>query len=177
MRQNPSIELNRDGGPGQVKVGVPSASVQQSPDGSVRIQYSAANPFAPDIAKNPPWPLQDNPWTVNGDLEFTPSSDGIRVDGTRTNYPSLEVYQDLPGGLTRTVLIDPAAAGNSTGPMLNLPSHHDVGIGGKAFSPFDSGGWNPQYDVPIPLPAVDVSPTLSPPALPGPKLPTGMAEL
>ncbi|MGH3639783.1 MAG: hypothetical protein ACRDUX_12235, partial [Mycobacterium sp.] len=44
VRQNPSIELNDTGGPGQVKVGIPEAVVQQSSDGAVRIKYDAANP-------------------------------------------------------------------------------------------------------------------------------------
>lgn len=163
MRQNPSIELNDTGGPGQVKVGIPEAVVQQNSDGAVRIKFDAANPFAPEIAQDPPWPLSDNPWTVNGDLVFTPTADGVHVDGTRTNYPSMEVYQDWPDGSTRTVLIDPAIAGNSTGPMVNLPEHHDVGIGGRAFAPFDTGAWNPKYDVQIPLPSTEAGPVTSPP--------------
>jgi hypothetical protein len=166
VRQNPSIELNDTGGPGQVKVGVPEAVVQQSSDGAVRIKYDAANPFAPEIAQNPPWPLADNPWTVNGDLVFTPTADGVHVDGTRTNYPSMETYQDLPNGSTRTILIDPAIAGNSTGPMVNLPEHHDVGIGGRAFAPFDTGAWNPKYDVQIPLPSTEAGPVTTPPVVP-----------
>lgn len=166
MRQNPSIELNASGGPGDVRVGVPEAVVQQTSDGAVRIRYEAANPFAPGIAQDPPWPLSDNPWTVNGDLVFTPTSEGIRVDGTRTDYPSMEVYQDRPGATTRTVLIDPAVAGNSTGPMVNLPSHHDVGAGGDAFAPFDTGGWNPDYDVRIPLPSTTTGPASDAPSVP-----------
>ncbi|BBY46001.1 hypothetical protein MCEL_42960 [Mycolicibacterium celeriflavum] len=83
-----------------------------------------------------------------------------------TNYPSLEVYQDLPNGSTRTVLIDPAIAGNSTGPMVNLPEHHEVGQGGSAFGPFDTSGWNPQYDVRVPLPTTELGPTASPPTVP-----------
>lgn len=165
-RQNPSIELNDSGGPGQVAVRAPEAMVQQDSNEAVRVKYEAANPFAPEIAQNPPWPLQDNPWTVNGDLVFTPSADGIHVDGTRTNYPSMEVYQDMPNGSTRTVLIDPAIAGNSTGPMVNLPEHHDVGIGGRAFAPFDNGAWNPKYDVQVPLPSVEAGPAASPPVVP-----------
>ena len=116
MRQNPSVELNDEGGPGQVKVGVPEAMVWQTSDGSVRIQYDAGNLFAPDVATNPPWPMENNPVTVNGDLVFTPTTDGVRVDGTRTNYPSMEIYQDMPNSSTRTVLIDPAAAGSSAWP-------------------------------------------------------------
>ncbi|MEZ0339877.1 EspA/EspE family type VII secretion system effector [Mycobacterium sp. pV006] len=177
MRQNPSVELTADGGPGQVKVSVPDAVVQQNDDGAVRIQYEAANPFAPGIAKDPPWPLENNPWTVNGDLVFTPTDDGVRVDGTRTNYPSLEVYQDFADGSSRTALIDPAVAGNSTGPMVNLPQHHDVGVGGDAFAPFDTGRWNPEYDVRTPLPWTAFGPTTSPPSVPPTPLPSGVTYI
>lgn len=179
MRQNPSVELTPDGGPGQVKVGIPEAVVQQTDDGdgAVRIKYDAANPFAPDIARDPPWPMANNPWTVNGDLVFTPTAAGVRVDGTRTDYPSMEVYQDFPDGSSRTVLIDPAIAGNSTGPMVNLPQHHDVGSGGSAFAPFDSGGWNPDYDVPIPLPWTEFGTTADPPQVPSIPLPPGVTPI
>lgn len=174
MRQNPSVERNAEGGPGEVRVGVPEASVQQTSDGAVRIQYEAANPFAPDIGKNPPWPLDDNPWTVNGDLVFTPTQDGVRVDGTRSIYPSMEVYQDLPNGSSHTVLIDPAVTGNSTGPLLNLPRHHDIGLGGQAFQPFDTGAWNSQFDVRVPLPSTDFGPVAAAPGSPAIPLPPGV---
>ena len=146
-------------------MGVPEAVIQQTNDGAVRIRYEAANPFAPGIAQDPPWPLSDNPWTVNGDLVFTPTADGVRVDGTRTNYPSLEVYQDMPNDPTRTVLIDPAIAGNSTGPIVNLPEHHDVGVGGEAFAPFDIGRWNADYDVKVPLPSTNFGPAADAPTV------------
>lgn len=149
-----------------MKIGVPEAVIQQNSDGAVRIKYEAANPFAPGPATNPPWPFDDNPWTVNGDLVFTPSDVGVRVDGTRTEYPSMEVYQDLPDGSTRTVLIDPAAVGNSVGPIVHLPQHHEIGAGGSAFEPFDTGGWNRQYDVPVPLPSTELGSTTSPPSVP-----------
>ena len=166
MRQNPSVELDNSGGPGEVRVGVPEAVIQQTSDGAVRIQYDAANPFAPDIAQDPPWPLSENPWSVNGDLVFTPTADGVRVDGTRTNYPSMEVYQDMPDGSIKTVLVDPAVAGNSTGPMVSLPQHHDVGNGGSAFAPFDTGSWNPEYDIRIPLPSTHTGPAADAPSVP-----------
>lgn len=109
--------------------------------------------------------------TVNGDLVFTPRAEGVEISGTRTDYPWMEVYQDMPDGSSRTVLIDPAAAGGALGPSTNLPFHHDVGIGGKAFAPFDTGGWNPPYDVPTPLPATAFGPVTAPPSVPS--LPTG----
>ncbi|WP_445168847.1 hypothetical protein ACTXG7_05695 [Mycolicibacterium sp. Dal123E01] len=166
MRQNPSIEQTDTGGPGQVKVQAPSGSVTQTPDGAVRVRYSAGNPFAPPSAQAPPGPLADHSWTVNGDLVFAPGANGVHVDGSRGDYPSLEVYQDLPNGPTRTVLIDPAQSGRSWGPFANLPFHHDVGIGGRAFEPFDTGGWNPNYDVRVPLPSTDFGLPASPPSIP-----------
>jgi hypothetical protein len=176
LRQNPSVELNEDGGPGRVKVGVPEAKVWQTSDGAVRIQYDAGNPFAPGIATDPPWPIENNAVTVNGDLVFTPTADGVRVDGTRTNYPSMEIYQDLPNGSTRTVIVDPAIVGNSFGPAMNLPFHHELGMGGRAFEPFDTGGWNPKYDVRVPLPPTEFGTVASPPSVPPSRVPAGTTQ-
>lgn len=89
LRQNPSVEENSTGGPGPVKVGIPKGSVTQLPDGSVRIKYDAGNPFAPGISADPKGPLMDHTVTVNGDLVFTPGPEGVQVNGTRSNYPSL----------------------------------------------------------------------------------------
>lgn len=167
MRQNPSVMLNPDGSPGEVRVAAPIGSVKQLEDGSVRIKYDAGNPFAPGIATDPSGPMVDHTVTVNGDLVFTPGSGGVTVNGTRTDYPSLEIYQDATDGTTRTVLIDPAQSGRSWGPALNLPFHHDIGTGGKAFAPFEvEDGWNPIYDVPMPLPATPFGPVTDPPAVP-----------
>ncbi|WP_067966967.1 DUF4226 domain-containing protein [Mycolicibacter icosiumassiliensis] len=169
MRQNPSVELNADDSPARVEVGVPQGSVMQAPDGSVRIKYDAGNPLAPSATTDPRGPFGNHRLSVNGDLVFTPGPGGVHVDGTRTDYPSLEVYQDLPGGSTRTVLLDPAQSGSINGPMLNLPFHHDLGIGGKAFAPFDhAGSWNPRFDVRTPLPVIDFGPTTAPPSVPTP---------
>ncbi len=174
LRQNPSVEETPTGAPGRVKVATPKGSVTQLADGSVRIKYDAGNPFAPSITADPKGPFMDHTITVNGDLVFTPGPGGVQINGTRTNYPSLEAYQDLPDGGTRTILIDPARSGSSAGPALNLPRHHDVGtLGGKAFAPFDSGGWNLQYDVPTPLPSTEFGPVTSPPSVP--PIPTGRA--
>jgi hypothetical protein len=168
MRQNPSVLENSDGSPGEVRIGHPTGTVTQLQDGSVRIRYDSGNPFAPGLTRNPTT-MDGHQVTVNGDLVFTPGSNGVTVNGTRTDYPSMEVYQDMPNGMTRTVLIDAATAGGQQGPMTNLPFHHDVGSGGKAFAPFDTGGWNTKYDVPAPLPATGFgSPDNSPSAVPAP---------
>ena len=174
LRQNPSVEETSTGAPGAVKVGTPTGSVTQLSDGSVRIKYDAGNPFAPGFTADPNGPLAGHTITVNGDLVFTPGPEGVQVNGTRTNYPSLEAYQDFPSGSTRTLLIDPAQSGSSLGPALNLFRHHDVGpLGGKAFAPFDTGGWNQKYDVPVPLPTTDFGPVTDIPSVP--PLPTGIA--
>ena len=155
-----------DGSSGRVKVGVPQGSVAQAADGSVRIKYDAGNPFAPGALTDAHGPFGDHRWSVNGDLVFTPGQGGVRVDGTRTDYPSLEIYQDLPNGTTRTVLIDPAQSGSSAGPGLNLPFHHEVGIGGKVFLPFEHGGsWNPRFEVRTSPPGTDFGPASSPPSV------------
>lgn len=177
IRQNPSVELTDSGAPGAVKVGVPEAHVSQTGDGAVRIKYEAGNPFAPDLFRHPPSPFEDNAMTVNGDLVFTPQAEGVRVDGTRTDYPTMEVYQDMPNGLTHQVAVDSAQSGASHGPGANLPFHHDVGIGGEAFKPFDRGGWSRQYDVPVPLPTSDVGPTTNPPSVPSTTAPSRSALL
>lgn len=174
MRQNPSVLENSDGSPGEVRVGTPTGSVTQLDDGSVRIKYDAGNPFAPGISRSPDW-TDNHPVTVNGDLVFTPGANGVTVNGTRTDYPWMEVYQDMPNGTTHTVLIDPSLHGGQEGPMTNLPWHHDVGTGGKAFAPFDTGGWNPKYDVRIPLTPTPFGDVGNPPsaAPPPPPLPPG----
>lgn len=151
MRQNPSVELDDSGGPGRVKCGAPQGSVMQAPDGSVRIKYDAGNPLVPSVTTERNGPLNDHRLSVNGDLVFSPGPGGVRVDGTRTDYPSLEVYQDLPSGNTRTVLIDPAQSGRSTGPLFNLPFHHEIGLGSFVFAPFDTEtatDFGPRYSPP-----------------------------
>jgi len=158
MRQNPSIEQTPTGAPGSVRTGTPRGTVSQSADGSVRITYDAGNPFAPGFATDPNGPMAGHQVTVNGDLAFTPGPHGIQIGGTRTDYPSMEVYQDMPGGTTHTVLIDPAQSGRSWGPALNLPFHHNVGVGRSALAPFDIGGWNPTS-----LPATEFGPVTNPP--------------
>jgi hypothetical protein len=170
MRQNPSTMVNDDGTLGASRVGVPTGTVTQTADGAVRIQYDSGNPFAPGVSRDPTT-MEGHQVTVNGDLVFTPGANGVTVGGTRTDYPSMEVYQDMPNGTTRTVLIDRAASGQPWGPAVNLPFHHDVGIGPKAWEPFNTGGYNPTYDVQTALPATPFGPAWDVPSVP--PLPTG----
>lgn len=69
------------------------------------------------------------------------------------------------------------SAGNSTGPMVNLAQHHDVGAGDGAFAPFDTGGWNPDFDVRIPLPSTEFGQTTNPPITSSIPLPAGVTHL
>ncbi|NKY84499.1 hypothetical protein [Nocardia veterana] len=173
MRQNPSVRENHDGSPGEVKVGVPEGKVWQNPDGSVRIQYESGNPLPPEVLTKPPG-ADGHHVTVNGDLVFQPGPNGVQVNGTRTDYPSLEVYQDTPDGRARTIALDPAQSGSSLGPATNLPFHHDIGVGGLAFAPFSE--WNNQYDVPgNPKPSTPFGPVTAPPSVPVQPVPTGTA--
>lgn len=120
MRQNPSVSED-----GEVDVAEPEAQVWQAADGSVRINYDAANPHSPDPS---------GVWTVNGDLVFVPGqgepgapgSTGVTVHGTRTDYPSLEVYQTYENGHVNEVAIDPAVTAAETGALQNLPFHHPI---------------------------------------------------
>lgn len=176
MRQNSSVELTPDGGPGRSKWGYPKPwcsrpTTERSASNTMPRTRSLLTLRRTHRGR---WRTIRGPSTVIS--SFTPTPDGVRVDGTRTDYPSMEVYQDFPGGSSRTVVIDPAVAGNSTGPMVNLPQHHDVGVG-SAFAPFDSGGWNPNYDVPIPLPWREFGSTDGPPQVPSIRLPPGVTPL
>lgn len=79
-----------------------------------RLARWAGNPFAPGWTRDPTT-MDAHQVTVNGDVVFTPGANGVTVNGTRTDYPSMEVYQDMPNGMTHTVLIDNAAAGGQQG--------------------------------------------------------------
>lgn len=53
-------------------------------------------------------------------------STGVTVHGTRTHYPSLEVYQEYENGHINVVAIDPAVTAGEHGPLANLPFHHTI---------------------------------------------------
>ncbi|MFD6269993.1 hypothetical protein [Nocardia asteroides] len=130
-RQNPSVTTS-----GDVAVGSPDVHVQQLPNGSVRIQYDAANAFAP-----PGSSLSGH--TVNGDLVVAPTSGNpgsprVVAGGTIGDYPSMEIYQDNSAGAGRPVLIDAADSGSKWGPLTNLPFHHEVGGGSSMRDPFEA---------------------------------------
>lgn len=138
-RQNPSVTAS-----GEVKVGEPEVQASQLSNGSVLIQYDAANPFAP-----PGSGVTGH--TVNGELVISPTSGNpgtprVIAGGEITNYPSMEIYQDNSAGDSRPVLIDPADSGSQWGPLRNLPFFHEVGGGKEMFEPFRADFNDPNWE-------------------------------
>jgi hypothetical protein len=118
-RQNPSVNTD-----GEVGVRAPLVGVQELTDGSIRLQYDAENPFAP--------PDPSSSHTVNGDVSVRPPSvpgGEWHLDGTIGDYPAFEAYQDDPLGRTQALLQDAADNEGRLGPLLELPTHHDIGDG------------------------------------------------
>ncbi|NKY87081.1 hypothetical protein [Nocardia veterana] len=172
FRQNPSVVQEADGRSGHVEAGKPEASVVQAADGSVRIKYDAADPIGAG------GPSRDLGWSVNGDLVVTPTKEGARIDGTRTNYPWMEAYQSYPDGHQRTIGVDPPqgfGTGSSYGPSINLQGHHDVGSGGQALADDKWKAWNLNYDVKVERPGTSLGdpahpPIVTPPPSHGPMI-------
>lgn len=127
-RQNPSVDTA-----GNVRVLTPDVKVQQAPGGAVRLQYEAANGFAPPGAA-----LSGH--VVRGDIVVTPGagSTAASVDGVIGDYPSLEVYQNVPSGHTHTLAQYAADSGNVYGPLTELPFSHEIARGIEALEPFES---------------------------------------
>ena len=120
-RQNPSV----DTGGGGVKVGSPSVSAAQRPDGSVYVRYEAVDPLSPGgetLGKL-------SHWSVNGNIAIEPTAEGPRVGGSITSFPAVEIYRDAPNGVT-TVLsqVMPLNVGQE-GPLVGLPLHQSIGDG------------------------------------------------
>ncbi|WP_150116305.1 hypothetical protein [Williamsia herbipolensis] len=90
--------------------------------------------------------------SVNGDLAFTPTAQGARIDGSRTDFPWFEAYQSFPDGRQAVLSQDAPEGigrGSSLGPTLNLLGHHDLGDGADSLK---GGKWaNPDPIVPQPI--------------------------
>jgi len=116
-RQNPSMSTDgKDAG-----AGVPRVSAVQGVDGSMQIQYAAADPFAPTLGR----PVAQ----VAGTMMLTPGSGGnIAAGGMVTSYPSAEAYQYKPDGWT-TQLFSREATMSQDGPMTNLPFGERTSVG------------------------------------------------
>lgn len=119
-RQNPSVNLET----GEVATGNPTVSAIQTSDGSVLIQYDAADPLSPGgeaLAKA-------SPWSVNGTLAIAPSEHGPQIGGQITTFPAMEIYNDRPGVNAEPLLQSwPSFTDNSLGPLVGLPFDKTVG--------------------------------------------------
>lgn len=116
-RQNPSISTDgKDAG-----AGIPQVSAIQQKDGSLKVYYSAADPFAPGISQGIA--------RVEGSTIIKPNSAGtIDAGGMVTSYPSNEAYQYRPDGTTRQIF-SMEATGSQYGPMVGLALKPDVQVG------------------------------------------------
>lgn len=119
-RQNPSVNADT----GEVVAGTPSVSAVQQTNGSVMIQYNAADPFSfggEGLAKG-------SGISVNGTLAIAPSESGPRVGGDDvTTFPALEIYGDRAGTTTALLQEWPTFFDNAAGPLAGLPFDKDVG--------------------------------------------------
>lgn len=119
-RQNPSVNADT----GEVQVGHPDVSAIQQSNGSVLLEYNAADPFSPGGEG----PAKAIPFSVNGTLAIEPTADGPKVGGNVTTFPALEIYNDRPGVETQTLLQSwPSFDDGQWGPIAGLGVHKDVG--------------------------------------------------
>ncbi|AQT80695.1 hypothetical protein B1R94_17665 [Mycolicibacterium litorale] len=118
-RQNPSVM------PGTgVRTGSPNVKVSQNSNGSVQIDYRAADPFSPGgegVAKS-------SPWNVNGRLVFKPTDAGPIAGGVVSDFPAIEIYNDRGGATTLVDRIMPLNIG-PVAPFLGLPLSQQLGPG------------------------------------------------
>ena len=118
-RQNPSV----DTGGGGVKVGTPQINVSQNPNGSVKIDYRAVDPFSPggeDVALA-------SPWAVNGELVIKPTADGPVAGGIVSSFPAIEIYNHEADGTSEIAKIMPQNV-SQFGPLAGLPFSQDIGM-------------------------------------------------
>jgi hypothetical protein len=117
-RQNPSV----DTGSGEVKVGTPQINVSQNPNGSVKIDYKAADPFPPGGEEA----AMAGPWHVNGELVIKPTPDGPLAGGVVSSFPAIEIYHHSAEGSSEIAKIMPLNVGQG-GPLAGLPLSQNIG--------------------------------------------------
>jgi hypothetical protein len=161
-RQNPSVLVGPNSN--EVKHGTPDIRVSQNPNGSVLIQYAAADPFSPggqDIAK-------DSPWNVNGRLVIQPTPAGPIAGGNISDFPASEIYSDNGGHTTELAKIMPLNT-SPYGPLAGLPLTQTIGQGGLLNQFPDTLSPTPMARLPpivVPYPSVELGPVSAPPVVP-----------
>lgn len=116
-RQNPSVNLTT----GQVRTGTPTVKVAQRRDGSVYVDYAAADPFSPGGEG-----LAKETVCVQGSFVVQPGAEAPRIGGVATSFPALEVYHDQAATTTTLARMWPDNTGQ-WGPELGLPFTRTVG--------------------------------------------------
>ena len=168
-RQNPSV----DTGSGEVKVGTPQINVSQNPNGSVKIDYKAANPFPPGGEEAAmAWP-----WHVNGELVIKPTPDGPIAGGVVSSFPAIEIYHHSAEGSSEIAKIMPLNVGQG-GPLAGLPLSQNIGT--PLMGEFPDNVILPPPGVPsVPLPEPGELPVARPPVpivIPYPSVDLGPVE-
>ncbi|GLE57363.1 hypothetical protein NJBCHELONAE_26720 [Mycobacteroides chelonae] len=114
-RQNPSVNADT----GAVAVGTnPDISIKQKDD-TLNIQYESADGFLPGGL----FSGQASMHTVKGDIALMPTDSGIKLGGSITNFPALEIYH----GQETLLRYMPSLGNNEMGPLLQLPMTHNEG--------------------------------------------------
>jgi hypothetical protein len=138
-RQNPSV-MN-----GQARTGTPDVRVSQKSNGSVLIDYHAADPYSPggeDLAKA-------SPWHVNGRLVIKPTDAGPVAGGLISDFPAIEIYNDRAGVTDPLAGIMPWDVGPE-GPLVGLPLTQKIGAGLMGEFPDDVWGrFRPVPEAPL----------------------------
>lgn len=161
-RQNPSVMRGSDGT--VVHAGSPDISVSQNPNGSVRIQYAAADPFSPggdDLAKL-------TPWNVNGDLVIKPTAAGPIAGGLISDFPASEIYSVRDGQTIELARVMPQNVG-PLGPLAGLPLSNSIGESGLRNEFPVTSSPTPMARVPpvvIPYPSIELGPVTDIPRVP-----------
>lgn len=120
LRQNPSVETDS----GKAWAGHPWASVAQDPNGTVKLYYNTADPWAP-LGGEIPSKLMN--YSVNGTVVVQPGPAGPAVGGQMTSFPAFEAYHDTPTGATTPIAQMWPTHTDQWGPMLGLPFQQSVG--------------------------------------------------
>lgn len=147
-RQNPSIDTRT----GEIKVGTPRVNVSQNLNGSILLDYKAADPFSPggeDLALS-------SPFNVNGQLAIKPTDYGPIAGGIVSSFPAIEMYHHGVEGTSEIAKIMPQNI-TQAGPLLGLPLSQNVG------TPL-MGEFPDTVLPPVPrVPDLDVGPVKDPP--------------
>lgn len=163
VRQNPSVETDT----GEAMPGNPWASVSQDSNGTVKLYYNTADPWAPFGEL----PSKLANYSVNGNIVVQPGAAGPSIGGQMTSFPAFEAYHDTPSGSTSQVAqVWPPGRADQWGPMTGLPFMQSVGDQGILHS-MDGARMTEL------MPPESRVPTIAPAAPPPPQAPIPRTEI